>query len=458
MYRAILAAFVLGGAIQAQHSLVFSMDSDELTLDDAGGLVEAGTIHPDETALVTPGPGAYSASVFQSMGAQWAFIGDADQDGDLVDIGTAGPGNGTDALFVKHFPALQPGDGPRDVYLSKENDSGFAGGFEDGDVFRFSAQGVLEVFVSEGQLLDALGQPSGMDLDLDAICQSPAGDLFVSFAEAEAAPGGTASAAALLRIPSGAIAYGVNGNVAIIAMGSAQIIAGQDEVGAWVLASGMQTSTGVAPGKPTNLTALELDPNGGAFEAPLIPGLFLPNVLFGWSGPSNDGAVLSTAGGGSLASLNAVPLASAGATTGAQLGLLPDAQGAGGLMGLAVIDERPAQQAAEIYPAALLTSASSLWSRVETSGVTPGGAVVVFADVGPAGVGAVLPALLLPGIGEAFTDGTVVIVGTVVANGLGYASRTLTLPDLVGTGMNLVFQTFDVGTFTVGTPAPVQYH
>lgn len=454
----LISAALLGGGLHAQHSLVFCMDENEMTLDNGGGLAEAGLLREGETALVTPVAGYYSASVFQSLGAQWAFIGDADLDGELQDASTACPGAGTDVLFVKHFPAPQPGGGPRDVYLSKVDSTGLDPTLENGDVFRFAAQGAPEIFVTEAQLLDALGQASTADLNTDALCQADNGDLFVSFADAEVAPGGTADDGGLLRIPASAITYDASDNVAAIAVGSAELIAQEAEVNAWIAASGVLTSVGGAPSTSIDLTGLELDPAGGTFEAPLVPGLLLPNLLFAWNGFSNDGAVLSTAAGGSLASLNGVPLASDVATTGAQIGLLPDSTGLGGLMGIAVVDERPAQHASEVHPTGLITSSTILWSRQEVSGATPGGLVVVFADVGPSGAGAVLPVLLLPGLGELFSDGTVFVLATVAADALGYAGNVLTLPStLVGSNLNLVFQSFDIGTFAFGTPAPIQF-
>ena len=82
----------------------------------------------------------------------------------------------------------------------------------------------------------------------------------------------------------------------------------------------------------------------------------------------------------------------------------------------------------------------------------------MFADIGPTGAGAVQPVLLVPGIGELFSDGTVFVLAVVTADGLGYAGNVVTLPSvLVGTNQNLLFQSLDAATFTLGTPAQVQY-
>ena len=57
----------MAGSAAAQHSIIFCLDANELTLDNGGGLPEAGQIRDEEFALVTPLPGApYSASIFLS--------------------------------------------------------------------------------------------------------------------------------------------------------------------------------------------------------------------------------------------------------------------------------------------------------------------------------------------------------------------------------------------------------
>ena len=154
-----VAALALPGALaSAQHTVVFALETGFPTLDGAGGLLVAGQIVEDELAMVTPGPGLYSASVFQSVGAQWCFLGDADGDGRLVDASTAAPGADIDEVFVKRFPSPPAGVlGPRDVFVSKEDPTDMAPGFEDGDVVRYATQGALEVFVTETMLLTAIG-------------------------------------------------------------------------------------------------------------------------------------------------------------------------------------------------------------------------------------------------------------------------------------------------------------
>ena len=128
----------------------------------------------------------------------------------MTDFSTAGPGDDTDAVFVTRFPlaTVRPGFGPRAVFLSKEGNAGFdTSVFEDGDVFRYASQGGARGLRSEAQLLEAVGQSSSSELDLDAICQSETGDLFVSVRRRRVAPGGTADDGWIVRIPASAITY-----------------------------------------------------------------------------------------------------------------------------------------------------------------------------------------------------------------------------------------------------------
>jgi len=453
------AATTLAGTIAAQDSLVFCMDGDEVTLDNASGLVEAGLIRQDETAIVTPGPGAYSAAPFHTMNLQWGYLGDADGDGRVCDSSSGGPGDDTDAVFVKRFPASPAGSvTPREVFLSKEGNAGFdTSTFEDGDVFRYASQGALEVFVTEAMLLDAIGAPTG-DVDVDAICQTDQGDLFLSFADTETLPGGSSEDGDIIFIPASAITYDASFNVSAIASGTAEVVLTEDDVIAFTANSLMLTSVGGTPSTSIDTTALELDPAGGTFTSPTTLGTY-PNIWFAWSGFSNDGAVLSTAGGGSLASLNGALLASDVATTGAQLGLTPDSTGLGGLMGMALVPGGSNPLTVENHPTSLITSSTILWSRQEVSGATPGSPVVFFTTLGAAGAGVVPPAIGLPGFGGVvYGNLTPYLLGTVNADAGGYAGNVFTLPTvLVGSAAHLMMQAFDFAAFSFGEPAPIQF-
>ncbi len=450
----ILAAALLAPAAAAQHSILFTMDADEFMLDVANGAISAGTLSPDEVGIVTPLVGAYSASAFLSIEGQWAFIGDLDMDGRLVDASSDGPGADTDAIFVKRATGAPTGPvGQRDVFVSKEDVAGFASNV-DSDVFRYAAQGVIEVFLSETQLQDAFG--AATNVDLDALAQSDTGDLFFSVSDFSPPLGGDGS---ILHIPASAITYDGSGNVTAITPGSAIEIATEADLSAFIIASGMLTSVGGAPTTSLELSGLEIDPAGGTWTSP-VDALDYPNLLFVWDGFSNDGGILSTAGGGSIASLNGVPLASSVATTGVQIGLLPDSTGLGGFGGLAVIDQIPDPLVLENYPTNLITSSTILYTEQQISGATPGGGVFIFYDIGPSAIGSVLSSTTLGGpSGEVFFGtGQFGVLGAVIADGDGHGAFVQTLPtSLVGSAANLVFQVYDLSSNSFGAPAPLQF-
>ncbi len=451
----VILAATLSSSAAAQHSVLFSFDGDELTLDNGNGLVEIGLLHQDEIGVVTPGPGFFSAQPFLSLGAQWAYLGDADNDGRYADDSVDGPGDEVDALFVK-ASAVGPIT-PRDVFMSRETEDGFGPGFLDSDVFRFvGPNGALEIFVSEAQLVSAIGQAPGSDVDLDAICQASDGALYFSFSLDETVGGVTAGDGALLCIPANAITYDAQGNVSFVAASSAAIVATEADMDALVVNSGMRSSVGGTPSY-TDLAALEIDPAGGTWTSPQFPGTDLPNMLFGWEGFSNDGAILSTANGGSLATINGFAMASATATTGTQIGMLPDSTGLGGLNGLALIPTQAPPFVVENYPRNLITSQPS-FHQLQYSGASPGGLIAVTVNVGPGGSGSALPSQTIAPFGELFGNLlSFQVLVNIPADSAGQAVVTTILNSPALTGRNLVFQGIDLTALRLSTPAALQF-
>lgn len=447
----ILAAIASPAA--AQQTILFSFDTDELIFDNGNGLTEIGLLREDEIGTVTPGPGLYSAQPFLPMSAQWAYLGDADNDGRYADDSTSGPGDEVDALFVKAntgFPVT-----PRDVFMSRSTADGYGSSFLDGDVFRFAGpDGALEVFVTEAQLVNAIGQSPGSDVDLDAICQASDGGLFISFELDELVGGVTAGDGALISIP--AVTYDAQGNVSSIAANSAVIVATESDMDALVVNSGMLSSVGGTPSY-TDLAALEIDPAGGTWTSPQFPDTQLPNLLFGWEGFSNDGAIISTANGGSIPTINGVPMASTVATTGTQIGMLPDSTGLGGINGLAIIPAQDAPFVVENYPRNLITSMPS-FHQLQYSGATPSTSIAVTVNLGPTASGGALPSQFIAPFGELFGSLlTFQVLISVPANSAGQAavSTVINVPGLVG--RNLVFQGIDNTALELSLPAALQF-
>lgn len=451
---ALIVACMAPGLATAQSTLLINMDGDEKTWSNGGGLVSVGTCGEDEVYAVTPAPGGgYSAEPFLTRAGQWALLGDADADGRYADSSTAAPGADIDAIFVK-AGASGP-FGIRDVYVSKESTDGFAAGFEDGDVFRYAGpSGAIEVFMTEDQLGNALGTAS-TSVDLNALCQNAAGDLFFSVSLAIS---GIIDDGDLGMIPAGSITYDGSGNVSATTASSAVIVATEAEMVAAVTASGFKTSVGGDVSSSFDLAALEVDPAGGTWT-PASSSVTISNLLFGWSGFSNDGGIISTAGGGSIPSVNGVPMASAVGTQGDQIGLLPDSTGLGGLEGLALIPSQPHKLVVENYPVDLHTSTDSdqSWHRVEVGGATPGATCQLVAAIGPTTAGGSV--LSFPvGADEFFFGSGILLLFSITADADGFGQVSFVIPPHASLpGTNITFQVVELPGKRISTPVALQF-
>ena len=454
----LVCALALGAlfplAASGQHTVLFNTDGDELTLDNGNGLVSVGLAGEDEVYALTPAVGSLpSAFPFLSRACQWTLLGDADNDGRYADDSTLAPGGDIDAVFRR---ATDTGPfGVRDIFVSKEGNTGFAPGLEDGDVFRYAGpSGALEVFLTEAHLQSALGTAS-TSIDLNALCQNTAGDLFFSLSLALS---GIIDDGDLGMIPAVAITYDGSGNVASITASSAVVAATEAEMIALVTASGFKTSVGGDVSTSFDLSALEIDPNGGTWT-PTSSGLTFDNLLFAWSGFSNDGAIISSSGGGSIAVINGVSMGSTAATQGDQIGLLPDSTGLGGLEGLALMPEQAQFGVVENYPVDLHTDSAGgySWHRIELAGMAPNSFAQLFLVVGPTTSGGAVSSVSAFG-GEFFVGIGYVSVVPIFTDAKGFGQLSLTIPPLPGLpGANIVLQVVDAVTRKVSTGAAVQF-
>ncbi len=456
---AALALALAAPTLLAQSSVLFVIDDTCNVFSSLAAYSAAGTLLDDEIGLVTPLPGAaYGASPFLSLSTQWAFLGDHDADGDFVESGSAAPGNEPDAILIHRLRPAPAVWGPRDVFVSKASDLTRA--WEDGDVFRFSGQGTLEFFLTEAQVLVAIGQTGANDnVDVDAICMDASGDLFLSFDATETVNGSSAEDGSIVFIPAAAITYDANLDVSSIAAGAAVVLANESDIAALIVASGVRDARGATPPTTTSdveLSALEIDPNGGTFTSPLDPNLVVPNLLFSWDDADNDGAVLSTAGGGSFAVVNGVPLASAVATTGTQLGLIPNATGTDGVFALGLIPPQLPPLVLENWPTNSYSISSPLYDRQEVAGATPGGVVVFFIDLP---VGSVFPAIAISGFGgDAYGAGLAVPIGVATADANGNAANTIDIPaSIIGGGGALVWEALDLSSLSFAWPGATDF-
>lgn len=451
-----LVVFGCALPLVAQEALVFSVTENEVLLDGGGGNVRSAELRSSELAGVLPLPGGSSARPFLTDDAQWAYLGDFDADGTFVDDALLGPGGAIDAVFVPRFGAAAGADGPRDVYVSRAGETDLGPSARDGDVFRFSTQGSILIFLNEVDL--AAGIPGVTDFDLDALAQSEAGDLF--FSVSDDALGALGTDGSIFCVDAADVFYGPGDVVLGVTSGSVREIATEGDVVAMIVNSGMRSVTGLVPDlADIDLSALELDPNGGTWTSP-VDGQAYPSLWFSWDDEEADGAVLSTLGGGSIAFFGAAPLASAASTTGERIGLSPGLDGVSGLGGLARINSTGPPLVVENFPTSAFGPNPSLFVRQEVAGATPGGAVFFFWDVVSNAPGAVAPVVPLPvGLfGELLGDATVQLLGSDFADANGYASLSSTLPiSVVGSNFHVIQQVYDLSTATFGGAAPMDF-
>src|SRR5262245_59117214 len=445
MQHALLSAVVpfLAAALPAQFTILMtSGTSDEHTLGiDAP---ELDLIRNDAIYEVTPVPGvAYTARPFLPISLQYAYVGDTDNDGQYVEDSIEGPGGQLDEIFVK-ANTVGPVT-PRDVYWSIASTTGInIPGLLPSDVARYAGQGVIEKFVTENMLEVATG---GTTLNLDALCQDAAGDLFLSFSLTETLAIGSVDDGDLLMLPAAAITYDTQGNVSAIAPNSVVLVATQADLIAMINNSGFRTSVGGTVTTAFELSGLEVDPNGGTFQAPQSATLVLPNLLFVWNDFSNDGAIISTAGGGSIAVINGVPMGSTIATQGDQLGWLPESTGVFGPGGLALIPQQPPQFATLNYPRNLHTQGNGqTLLQLQGSGGTPGGFTALAASGEPSTPGGAFAVLPSPFAGELFASSPL-LLGIAQNDALGNCSSALLVLQTVPlAGVQAVTQSLDLAT------------
>jgi hypothetical protein len=421
--------------------------SDENTL--ATDPFEVDLIRNDEIYGVTPTSlSLYTAWPFLPTSLQWYYVGDQDNDALYVDAATDAPGGQIDEVFVRRGTTGPVS--PRQVFFSIAAASANLPGVLPSDVVRYSGQGVREVFLTEAQLMTATG---GTSLNLDALAQSAAGDLFLSFALTETLSIGSVDDGDVLMIPAAAITYDASGNVGTITGGSAVRVLTEAQLIAMVNNSGFRTSVGGQVTTAFELSGLELDPNGGTFVTTGTPPLTVPNLLFVWNDFSNDGAIVSTANNGSIAVINGVPMGSNVATQGLQLGWLPDSTGTNGPGGLALIPLQPPEYTLQSYPRNLHTAGSGqTLLRFEIAGGTPNGASAVAWSVESAVAGGAFPAMPSP-FGELALSAPIV-VDVVLHDGQGYAvTKWFVLATTGLAGLNVAAQALDLSTFELSTPA-----
>lgn len=454
---------LLAALAPAQHTILFvagSADRHTLVVDPP----EADVMRSDEIYEISPAVGQSGlARPFLPISLQWHYVGDLTPDGQYVEDDIEGPGDTLDEVFIK-AGTVAPVT-PRQVFFSLAATSADLPGVRVSDVLRYSAQGVQEFFLTHAQVNSACGlTPTSTSVNLDAICQSAAGDIFFSQSGLTTINGVPTDDGDILVIPASALTYDANGNVSAVTAASATRVASQADLLAMVDLSGHRTSVGGVANSGTSpafeLSGLEIDPNGGTWTSP-ITSVMYPNLLFCWSDFSNDGALISTALGGSIAVINGVPMGSTVATLGDQIGILPDSTGTFGPNGFAVIPASQPSYALMNYPRNQFPGGTTTQGLLQNqiSGGTPGGFSVVVWSIESAVPGGTFPSApgFSPFLGE-FGISAPNIVGAYLNDAQGYAQTDLFLLDTAAaSGANLACQALDVNTFRLSTPSAVTF-
>jgi hypothetical protein len=329
----------------AQNSLVFTgrfpFKSLDAVNERVGGPINV--LEEFDFSIVTPGPGAFARSL-QPATAHQAYLGDANSDGNYTKFAgfkTYFQNIQMGGLFVKHadkavlthdrvYFTVRSNAAPLQLEAFIANGTGVHV-IRPGDFVRFLGNGNLEFFVTADQLDIAAGLPPAGQASIkgaSAMCQDAAGNLYYSPPEGGHWVNGNGPEAprfafdgSIVMIEAAAITYDAQGNVQSIAPNSSRELFNETiggltptplSVRQMVLNALAMDRTGV-PISVTGfgrLCGLDLDPNGGTISPsfPDASGAFppAPNFVFASDPGAYAGTIFSTAGNGSVATINGV--------------------------------------------------------------------------------------------------------------------------------------------------------
>ena len=364
-----------------------------------------------------------------------------------------------------------------------------------GDYVRLLPNGNVEFFMTQAQLVVAVGLQSGAaTIGAGCLLQAGNGDLYYSPVDGSHWVNGNgpvpqnANDGAILKIPAASITYDANGNVAALAPNSARLLineaaggpGGALHVRQMVLNSGAMNRDGTAitiAGVFGKIVGLAFDPADGTFT-PTYPdsqGLYNPepNLLFASDAGSYAGTIFSTANNGSVATLNGTLC---GSTTlgipanGSWLGVQFDyANFQPTLMGFTVCDVvayQPLLVDQNGFGSLPLASTQPNWD-VDVFG-SPLTLAVLFLSLGPAAAGTFplsVPTAFVPlpfttdSWSDVFLTNGLFSLGTALTDTYGYGTVTIPNPNPGGfTGFNLIVQgiALQPAGFQLSTPMLVQ--
>ncbi len=334
LLSAALLTAMVGGTLSAQNdSLMFTVlakSGPEFTLSGSSG-TQLGILESQDVAIVRPNPAAgFSAEKFASEKNWQTLMGDGNGDALYYELPLF---ENIDAILALHPTGTDPKI--RDIFLSPSVPVGVPCGraIMPGDVAAIRPSGTIDFFITGPQIASALGMPD--PANVDAIMKDGRGNICLSFEEDEFLLGGAVllEDGGIAIIPNGAITYNADCTVNSVVAGSGFPLMFEPLVDAHVANSNYANPFGFMPGSIEDVDGLTEDPNGGSFNVVWAGvGYNIPNLWF--TGEATPGAVISTAGGGTIAVMNGSPLGSVIASTGPHVGLMPQPVGVGSLNGL----------------------------------------------------------------------------------------------------------------------------
>ena len=363
----LLALPAAGMAAEDGRGLLFTTRFDEQSNQSSVPYDALNYVHDEEVQYVVPEDTINP--LFDYTSKQWAtnlgynfLVGDYDGDGDYYNRSIFGA---VDALLhprkgngARIYPITM-----RQLFFSPREEVAsviaaappFVSTLRPADVGRIVPGGLFEIFLSEDQVRDAFRISPNEKFNIDAIMLHKTDQwspqyqgIYLSFEDAVTITisGGTYTVndGAVLRIPGNGIAWTVStyDSVSLLAgsvtPGTGQIILTESDVNAVVATSGVKNNSGSPVSSIGDLDGLTLPKVSGYFTSQHVTGPVHHFWFCGYN-TAGGGAILSTEYGGSIPTLNGVPMANndpgTAASTGEQVGLVTPG-GVGSLNGLAI--------------------------------------------------------------------------------------------------------------------------
>ncbi|MEO0480230.1 MAG: hypothetical protein AAF196_12185 [Planctomycetota bacterium] len=410
---------------------------------------EAGVIADEGIMSFSPGVDAF-ARAYCDFGLWSSYFGDEDGDGAYTDsIITS-----VDAIWLR---ANNPGTPSlHDLYFSVQtpvDPGGFLGApVSDGDMVRIRRDGSLETFLSQADVISAMGGAStNVDINGFTVDQSN-GDLYMTFTAGVDVNGTAMADGGIMLIPgsaytlAGGVVTAMTPNTAVVALTDADVSA------IFMAVTGDNIS---------DCTGIEIDPTGGTFMSPST-GLTLPHLWLADDDGADD-SIISTKV--AIPTVNGVPL-----TAGPGMGLTPlNPFGSpnGNPFGIAFVAQNPAPVRPMIVDQFPSSFPAPAMVNVDIAGASPTSAVFLILEIFNAtpmggfparlgGLGALLaPTPLAPtSLHLFFGPGSAATI-PLITDAEGFATFPLSLPPLTA-NIGLTWQAVDLGTFNFSAPTTAE--